>query len=84
MFPDSLALRPRKFPILKNQGLDILPLDFIGGSGDDEGSAIAVDPFGNAIITGFTTSPNFPTTPGALRTVIFGGEPGCLRCKAEC
>ncbi|MBU5445036.1 SBBP repeat-containing protein [Paenibacillus sp. MSJ-34] len=57
---------------------------FIGGSGDDEGSAIAVDPFGNAIITGFTTSPNFPTTPGALRTVIFGGEPGCLRCKAEC
>jgi hypothetical protein len=29
---------------------------------------IAVDPLGNAYITGETESPNFPTTPGALST----------------
>ncbi|MFK4168748.1 SBBP repeat-containing protein [Paenibacillus lautus] len=45
---------------------------FIGGSSFDGGNAIAVDPFGNAIIAGATNSPNFPTTPGALRTVFSG------------
>ena len=34
---------------------------FIGGSADDAGYAIAVDPAGEAYITGFTSSPDFPT-----------------------
>ncbi|MFY9622485.1 MAG: SBBP repeat-containing protein [Pyrinomonadaceae bacterium] len=42
---------------------------YLGGSGEDIGLGIAVDSFGNAYVTGFTTSNNFPTvnslSPGA-------------------
>ena len=34
---------------------------------------IAADASGNAYITGYTYSPNFPTTPGALQTTFAGG-----------
>ena len=34
---------------------------YLGGSGDDNGGAIAVDKIGNAYITGSTFSTNFPT-----------------------
>lgn len=41
---------------------------YIGGSTGDQGSAIAVDSSGDAYITGFTQSTNFPTTTGAFQT----------------
>jgi hypothetical protein len=46
---------------------------FLGGSGLDSGSSIAVDRGGTAYITGFTTSSNFPTTPGAFQPARAGG-----------
>jgi hypothetical protein len=39
------------------------------GSGTDIGFGIAVDGTGNAYVTGYTTSDNFPTTPGAFQPV---------------
>jgi hypothetical protein len=40
---------------------------YLGGSGQDEATAIAVDTLGDAYVTGQTLSVNFPTTAGALQ-----------------
>jgi hypothetical protein len=39
---------------------------YLGGSGRDQASGIAVDPAGNAYVTGITESSDFPTTPAAF------------------
>ena len=41
---------------------------YLGGSGNDAGLAIAVDTAGDALVTGFTQSANFPVTSGALQS----------------
>jgi Beta-propeller repeat len=46
---------------------------YLGGSGDDKGYAIAVDPAGDAFVLGFTNSPDFPTDPGGVQPGISGG-----------
>ena len=47
---------------------------YLGGKRDDEALAIAVDSKGNAYVTGYTESPNFPTTPGAFQAEKIGFE----------
>ena len=47
---------------------------YLGGSGGENGYGIAVDASGNAYVTGFTDSSNFPTTPGAFQTAFGGGS----------
>ena len=47
---------------------------FLGGSGFDQANNIAIDAAGNAYVTGFTDSRNFPATPGAFDTTFNGGE----------
>ena len=45
---------------------------YLGGSSDDQGFGVAVDSAGNAYVTGYTTSTDFPTT-GAFQTTYAGG-----------
>lgn len=45
---------------------------FIGGGGDDYLQAIALDTQGAATVTGYTSSFNYPTTPGAFGTTYHG------------
>ncbi|HUY89429.1 MAG TPA: SBBP repeat-containing protein [Pirellulales bacterium] len=52
---------------LSADGGGLLYSTFLGGSGDDEGQGIAVDGAGSAYVTGFTSSTNFPATPGAYQ-----------------
>jgi uncharacterized protein (TIGR03437 family) len=49
---------------------------YLGGSGDDSGMAVAADANGNAYVTGYTASSNFPTTLGALQTGFGGASAG--------
>ena len=46
---------------------------YIGGSGVDEGHAVAVDLTGRAFLTGQTTSDDLPTSPTAAQSSIGGG-----------
>ncbi len=46
---------------------------YLGGSGVDQGTGIAVDGSGNVYVAGDTTSPTFPTTTGAYSTTLAGG-----------
>ena len=42
---------------------------YLSGSNDDVGTGIAVDTSGNAYVTGYTTSPDFPSSYGAQPTL---------------
>lgn len=58
-------------------GTGVLYTTFLGGGGDDRGMAIAVDPSGNAYITGVTTG-GFPTTANAAFGSPLGGDDAFL------
>jgi uncharacterized protein (TIGR03437 family) len=53
-------------------GTQLLYSSFLGGNGNEEGLDIAVDTGGNAYLTGYTYSSNFPTTMGAYQTGFNG------------
>lgn len=46
---------------------------YVGGSGDDYGTNVAVDSSGNAYVAGYTSSVDFPSSVGAFQTGCGGG-----------
>lgn len=59
---------------LNPAGTGLLYSTYLGGSSGDYGGRIAVDTAGNAYVTGYTTSTDFPTTPGAFQTTFGEGS----------
>ena len=59
---------------LNTTGTALVYSTFLGGSGFEFGTGIAVNPAGNAYVTGVGDSSNFPTTPGAFQTVKGAGQ----------
>jgi hypothetical protein len=57
---------------LNSSGSALIYSTYLGGSGDDVGTAIAVDSSGNAYVAGATDSSNFPITAGAFQTTLAG------------
>jgi len=58
---------------LSPDGTDLVYATFLGGSDYDIGQGIVVDEAGNAYVAGYTTSPDFPASPGAADGSL-GGE----------
>jgi len=59
---------------LNTTGTGLIYSTYLGGANVDLASAIAVDTSGQAYVTGYASSPDFPTTPGAYRTTNSGAE----------
>jgi len=53
---------------LERTGSSLVNSTFLGGSGAEDGQALALDAFGFAYVAGWSTSVDFPTTPGAFDT----------------
>ena len=58
---------------LNRDGSQMVYSNVLGGSSQDSGRSIAVDSRGNAYVTGFTRSVDFPTTRGAVQTKLGEG-----------
>ena len=59
---------------VNSTGTAIAYATFLGGTNREQGVGIAVDVSGNAYVTGFTQSPNFPTSFGGWDTVLNGTD----------
>ncbi|MFH1319427.1 MAG: SBBP repeat-containing protein, partial [Bacteroidota bacterium] len=57
-----------------NGNSDLVFSTFLGGSANDAGVGLVLDAYGNAYVTGNTSSTDFDTTAGAFQTT-FGGGP---------
>jgi hypothetical protein len=62
--------------IMSADGSELVYSTYLGGSGEDDGSAIAVDAQGIGFIHGRTESSDFPTTPDAFDVSYNGGPLG--------
>jgi uncharacterized protein (TIGR03437 family) len=68
------SLLPQNIFITKwsADGHQLLYSTYLGGSSYEYATAIALDRTGNIYVTGFTASPDFPVTDGAVRATLGG------------
>jgi hypothetical protein len=59
---------------LNTTGSALIYSTYLAGSRDDVSTISALDSSGNLYVAGLTTSPNFPTTPGAFQTTLAPGS----------
>jgi hypothetical protein len=59
----------------------VLYSTFLGGGSRDSGNEIAIDGGGNVVISGTTSSPDFPVTDDALQDTKTGEERDCFVAK---
>ena len=55
-------------------GTSLVYSTYLGGEGNDHGYGIGIDDHGNAFVTGYTESDDFPTTTGAYDMTFNGGD----------
>jgi len=65
-------LNPDAFVVSLDPTATSTTAQFVGGTGDDFGLGLAVDPGGNVLLVGDTTSADFPVTASAVQKT-FGG-----------
>ncbi len=80
-FPVSAAYQPSNrggvdafVAKLNPAGTALIYCTYLGGSYDDRAFGIAVDTSGNAYVTGWTYSANFPVTSGVRQRTLAGGR----------
>jgi hypothetical protein len=61
---------------LAPDGRELVFATYLGGRGDDEGTALAVDADGAVLVAGTTASDDFPTTSGAFQREPLGASDG--------
>ena len=69
---------------LNPTGTALIFSSYLGGSGEDSGVGLVLDPAGNIYVSGGTDSSNFPTTTGAFQTAFGGGSTGCTNAGEAC
>lgn len=57
-----------------SNGANLIYSTFIGGTSGDYGEHLAVDPYGNVYITGYTNSNNLPTESGVVNSSYIGKD----------
>ena len=60
---------------LNPTGTALVYSTYLGGSADERGLAVAANAAGQAFVTGWTSSTNFPTTPGVFQPSIGYPDP---------
>ncbi|MBM4429736.1 MAG: hypothetical protein FJ026_05210, partial [Chloroflexi bacterium] len=61
----------------------LLYATYLGGADYDEGHHVAVDGSGNAFVTGYTRSLDFPTTPGAIDYTVSRSDAFVVKLDAS-